>query len=186
MIFAFLIFIGIGIGVFYFVNTGLSKQKVLIVDVLDVVDGRTLEVSSNNVHYRVILAGVGFPQGDEKALVDAAALVSEVAKGKRLHMTVHKEVEGLNYVELKSSNGDSLNELILKQGLARYESIGTGFVGNLVTSENEARNASIGIWDPNRDLFKHMTGAFNPDDEVLSDAPMIDAFESEEERVNRS
>ena len=184
MIFAFLLFIGIGMGVFYFVNTGFTKKKTLLVDVLEVIDGRTLEVSSDNSRFRVILAGVGFPKGDEKALVDAEALVTDVAKGKRLYMVVHKEVEGLNYVELKSSNGDSLNELILKQGLARYESLGGGFIGEMVAAENEARIANLGIWDPRRDLFKHMTGEFNPDDEVLSDAPMIDAFDSEDERAN--
>lgn len=182
MIFAILLFLGVGIGVFYFVNTGISQKKTLLVDVLEVVDGRTLEVSSEHSRFRVILAGVGFPPGDEKALVDAEELVTEVAKGKRLYMVIHKEVEGLNYVELKSANGDSLNELILRQGHARYESTWGGIVGEMLTAENQARNAGIGIWDPRRDLFKHMTGEFNPDEEVLSDAPMIDAFDSGDER----
>jgi len=183
MIFAFLVFLGIGIGVFYFVNSEFMQKKTIMVDVLDIVDGRTLEVSSERAKFRVILAGVGFPPGDAKALVDAETLVREVAGGKRLFMVVHKEVEGLNYVELKSSNGDSLNELLLKEGLARYESMGVGFVGEMVTAESHARNSGIGIWDPNRELFKHITGEFNPDDEVLADAPMIDAFESEDEKA---
>ena len=176
--------IGISVAVLYFVVRSMSTNKRLIVDVESVIDGRTLKVRVNGSVVSVILAGVGFPPNDEKAAFDAIDVVRDIAVGRRLFLEVIKEVQGLMYVTLKSANGDCLNELMLKKGLARYESNGLGYIGTMVSSEAEARSKGIGIWDKNRDLFKHMTGDHISDEDYLGDGAVIDEFDDEEVRSN--
>ncbi len=128
-----------------------------IVDVIGAVDGRTVEVLLNKRKERVMLAGVGFPAGDQKSESDALQAVHDVIVGRRLYMHIHKEVEGCRYVSLKSSNGDCFNSMLLNKGIARYDSTGVGFLADLVEAESIAKNAEIGIWDKNRALFRHLT-----------------------------
>ncbi|MDQ8184142.1 hypothetical protein QEH53_01020 [Pelagicoccus sp. SDUM812002] len=135
-----------------------STTSTIIVDVVGAVDGRTVEVLVNKVKERVILAGIGFPPGDPRSEQDCANVVEEVVMGRRLYMEVFKEVGGCRYVTLKSSNGDCLNEMMLRKGLARYESTGGGFIGSLVEAESQARNGGLGVWDENRALFRHLAG----------------------------
>lgn len=147
--------------IFYFVMRDVSDTTTEIVDVIGVVDGRTVEIMKKGSKERVILAGVGFPPSDQKSQSDCFDIVQDMAVGRRLYMEVYKEVEGCKYVALKSSNGDNLNGILLSKGLARYESTGIGFLGELVSAENEARIKHIGVWDKNRSLYRHLTNTMN-------------------------
>ncbi|EDY85230.1 hypothetical protein VDG1235_4865 [Verrucomicrobiia bacterium DG1235] len=128
---------------------------------------------NNKVKERVILAGIGFPPGDQRSEQDCAAVVQDVVTGSRLYMEVFKETSGCKYVALNSSNGDCLNVMMLSKGMARYESTGVGFIGKLVEAENEARSKGIGVWDKNRALFRHLSGNEQGDPFLDSD---IDEF----------
>ena len=176
--------IGIGVAVLYFVVRSMGTNKQFIVDVQEVIDGRSLKVRVEGRDISVVLAGIGFPPNDEKAVVDAVEIVRDIAIGRRLFMEIYKEVQGLMYVTLKSSNGDCLNEIMLEKGLARYESNGLGFIGTMVSKEATARSKEIGIWDKNRDLFKHMTGDHISDEEYMGDGAMIDEWDDEEIHSN--
>lgn len=158
MVFVFIAAAAVAIAIFYLVLRSANEAKTLIVDVVGVVDGRTIEILTEGQKERVILAGIGFPRGDQKSEQDCLEAVSEVVIGRRLYMVVHREVESCKYVSMKSSNGDCLNVMMLSKGLARYESSGVGFVGELIAAENEARAKGIGVWDKNRALFKHLAG----------------------------
>ncbi|MEM9160190.1 MAG: hypothetical protein AAGB46_14190, partial [Verrucomicrobiota bacterium] len=172
--------IAIGVGVLYFVVRSMGTNREYVVDVIDVIDERTVKVSMEGSSVNVILAGIGFPPNDEKATVDAIEVIREVAVGKRLHMEIFKDVGGLMYVAIKSSNGDCLNDLMLSRGIARYESNGLGYLGSMVSSEAKARNEELGIWDKNRDLFKHMTGEHISDEDYIGEGSVIDEFDDEE------
>ncbi|MDQ8200582.1 thermonuclease family protein [Pelagicoccus enzymogenes] len=150
-----------------------SSTSTMIVDVVGAVDGRTVEVLVNKVKERVILAGIGFPPGDPRSEQDCAEVVEEVVTGRRLYMEVFKEVSGCRYVALSSSNGDCLNEMMLRKGLARYESTGVGFIGKLVEAETFARKEGIGVWDENRALFRHLSGG-------SQDGSSLDAVSAED------
>lgn len=158
MIIGFIALAALAIGLFYMTLRSSSTTHTSIVDVIGAVDGRTVELMNNKVKERVILAGIGFPPGDSRSEQDCADVVQDVVTGRRLYMEVFKEISGCKYVTLKSSNGDCLNVMMLRKGLARYESTGVGFIGDLVQAENEARNAGIGVWDKNRSLFRHLSG----------------------------
>lgn len=158
MVFIFIAAAAAAIAIFYFVLRSASEPRTIIVDVVGAIDGRTIEIMLNGKKERVILAGIGFPRGDQKSEQDCLEAVSEVVVGRRLYMDIHKDVEGCRYVSLKSANGDCLNAMMLSRGLARYESTGVGFVGDLIAAENEARTKSIGVWDKNRALYKHLSG----------------------------
>lgn len=153
MIFGIIATIALSIGVLYHLVGSVGGIRSLDVEVTKVLDGKTLEVSSDSGNRRVILAGIGFPPGDSKSLLDASELVEDLAKGIRFRMEILKEVDGLMYVDLRVSNGDSLNELMLSRGFARFDSRAIGFVSSLLEAENEARNAKLGIWNQTRELY---------------------------------
>ncbi len=158
MVFAIIAAAAAAIALVYFALSSANATKTLIVDVIGAVDGRTIEIMIEGKKDRVILAGIGFPRGDQKSEQDSLEAVNEVVVGRRLLMEVHRDVEGCKYVSLKSANGDCLNAMMLKKGMARYESMGVGFLGDLIAAENEARSRGIGVWDKNRALYKHLAG----------------------------
>ncbi len=176
MVFVFLAFIAIAFAVFYVVHGNASKNKVFLVEVLEAIDGSRLKVNLENKPIMVLLAGIGYPPNDDKAAFDAINTLESMVVGRRFNMEIFKEVQGLMYVDLKSANDDSLNEIMLKKGLARFESHGIGHVPSLMAAETEAKNKAIGIWDKNRDLFKHMTGEALEDESYLSNHGGIDSF----------
>ena len=158
MVFVFIASAAVAIAIFYFVLRSVNETKTFIVDVVGAIDGRTIEIMQEGKKERVILAGIGFPRGDQKSEQDSLDAVNDVVVGRRLYMEILKDVEGCRYVSLKSANGDCLNEMMLSKGLARYESTGIGFVGGLIAAEGEARSKGIGVWDKNRALYKHLSG----------------------------
>lgn len=176
MVLAFIAISALAVGIFYMVLRSSTSSHTLIVDVIGAIDGRTVEVINDGRKERVILAGIGFPPGDQRSEQDCAEVVHDVVVGRRLYMEVFKDVEGCKYVSLKSSNGDCLNAMMLTKGLARYESTGVGFVGDLVEAENKARVSGIGVWDKNRALFKHISG--HGQDDHYADSS-IDEFASD-------
>ena len=163
MVLSFIALAALAVAIFYWVLRSSTSSRTVIVDVIGAIDGRTVEVISDGKRERVILAGIGFPPGDQRSEQDCADVVQDVVVGRRLYMEVFKDVEGCKYVSLKSSNGDCLNAMMLSKGLARYESTGIGFVGELVEAENKARSAGVGVWDKNRALFKHISGQVRGD-----------------------
>ncbi|MBC2605409.1 thermonuclease family protein [Pelagicoccus albus] len=158
MIFGFIIIACIAIGLVFLTLRTSSTTQTAIVDVIGALDGRTVEVMNNKHMERVILAGIGFPPGDSRSESESAEVVQDVVAGRRLYMEVFKEVSGCKYVTLRSSNGDCLNTMMLRRGLARYESAGAGFISELVEAENEARASGVGVWDKNRALFRQVSG----------------------------
>lgn len=157
MVFAFLCLSVAAIGIFYMAIRSTSTKKTAIVDVTGALDGRTIEVICEKRKERVILAGIGFPPGDQKSETDCAEVVQEMIVGRRLFMDLCKDVAGCKYVMIKSSNGDCVNTMMLSKGLARYESTGVGFIGELVEAESVARAKGLGVWDKNRALFRHIS-----------------------------
>lgn len=170
---------GLAVAIGFYLSQSMGNEKKLIVDVLDVIDEQTLTVSVAGEKFRVVLAGIGFPPGDERARVDTFEIVKDVCLGKKLYMLVLKEIDGLKYVNIQSGSGDSLNELILKQGFARYESGGAGFVSNLVAAESEAKLKKIGIWDQHRALFKRISDLGDSVDHLNDAAETEDSYHRE-------
>ncbi|MDQ8204596.1 hypothetical protein [Pelagicoccus sp. SDUM812003] len=164
------------IAIVYMVLHSSNSPKTSIVDVVGYIDGRTVEVIHEKRKERVILAGIGFPPGDQRSEKDCAEVVEDVVVGRRLYMEVHREVEGCRYVSLKSSNGDCLNAMMLSKGLARYESTGIGYIAPLVEAESKAKTAGVGVWDKNRELFKHLSDV--TDDDHYTDSS-VDEFASD-------
>ncbi len=180
MVFAFLAFVAVAIAIFYVVNGSVSKNKIFLVEVLEAVDGRRLKVNLDNKQVVVLLGGIGYPSGDEKAAFDAINTLQSMVVNRRFNMEIMKQIEGLMYVDLKSADGDSLNETLLRKGLARFESHGVGFVSSMMAAETEAKQQAIGVWDKNRDLFKHMTGNPAEDEAYFADHGEMDSFDDED------
>ncbi|MCH6257429.1 thermonuclease family protein [Puniceicoccaceae bacterium K14] len=175
-----LFILGIAVAIAFYLIQSAGSERKLVVDVIDVVDGQTLEVKRDDLTYRVILSGIGFPIGDQKSQTDTFEIVKDICLGKKLYMIINKEADSVKYVNLLSGGGESLNELILKKGFARYESAGVGYLTNLVAAESEAKMKKVGIWDENRDIFNRASDSNNLADH-LSDA-LHDADVYNEER----
>lgn len=174
MIFLVLALTGGAIALLYHSMHSSKSSAKIVVDVVSALDGRTVEVYDGKRKERVILAGIGFPSGDHRSEQDSHDAVHDVAQGRRLYMEIHKEVEGLKYVSLMSANGDCLNAMMLKRGLARYESTGVGYIAALVEAENEARMAGLGIWDKHRALFRQISPEHKASDAIFERAHPYD------------
>ena len=57
-----------------FVSQGLDAKPRLQVKVLDVVDGRSVKVQTKDEIQVVRLGGIGYPNGDERSIVDGLML----------------------------------------------------------------------------------------------------------------
>lgn len=172
MLIATIAVIAAALAILYLISSDDRVAPKIIVDVVGALDGRTVEIALDGKRTRAVLAGIGFPGGDRKSECDCFEAVKEMAVGRRLYMQTHKEVESLKYISLESANGDSVNGLLLSRGLARYESAGAGYIAELIAAEHEARNLGIGIWDPNRALFKHMNGSGAPTEDLFQNASL--------------
>jgi len=177
MVFVFIGAAALAIAFLYAIVRNSGDRKVSIVDVVGAVDGRTVEIMIENRKERVFLCGIGFPRGDNRSEQDCVDTVRETVVGRRLYMEVYREVEGCKYVSLNSSNGDCLNSMMLSKGLARYESSGVGFVGDLIAAESEAKAKGIGIWEKNRALFRNLASS---ESQSLSESIDEIEFASEE------
>lgn len=170
MIIPILLAVGCSIAIGFYLSQSVGEQKKVVVDVIEVIDGQTLAVKDSTGQFRVLLAGIGFPAGDERAALDSLDIVKDVCLGKKFYMVTHKELDGLKYVNLLSGSDESLNELLLKQGFARYASGGVGYISSLVAAESEAKLKKIGIWDKNRELYRNISNSNNENFDQLNDA----------------
>ncbi|MDG2253394.1 MAG: thermonuclease family protein [Opitutaceae bacterium] len=150
------------------------------VQVLEVIDGNSLEVGYEGRNWRVILAGIGFPPGDERALKDAFELIDGIARDGQFRMAVWKEVGWVMYVDLQVLGGDSLNELMLRKGFARFESRGIGLMNSILTAEDEARAAKLGIWNRNRELSRNASNSLSAHGVLGENSRMINQVNEDE------
>ncbi len=174
MIFGIIAIIALSMGALYLFSRNLGENKRMLIEVVDVLNERTLEVISDGVGYRVVLGGIGFPTGDDGALSDAKALIEDIAKGRRFDMEILKEIEGLKYVSIRASSGDSLNELMLKGGFARFDSRAIGFVNSMIEAENEAREKKLGIWNERRAKLRQFSNEFEGKESVDGNSRRVD------------
>jgi len=179
MIFGIIATIALSVGVLYYFVGSFGQRRSHDVQVTKVLDGKTLEIRSKTENRSVVLAGIGFPSGDEKALNDATELVEDIANGRRFRMEILKEVDGLMYVDLRAANGDSLNELMLSRGFARFDFRAIGFVNSMLEAENKARNEQLGIWNQNRQLFRKASNSSEPGGSLAGNARMIDQLDED-------
>jgi endonuclease YncB( thermonuclease family) len=155
MVFGVIGLLAAGLGVLFFVSQGMGAKPRLQVKVLDVVDGKSVKVQTKDEVQVVKLGGIGYPTGDERSIVDGCKLISDLTQGRTFEMEVLNEREGEVYVNLRSLGGESLNELMLSLGFARYSAAGVGFRQNLIAAESKARANRKGIWNSNRELFRN-------------------------------
>ena len=179
MVFGIIAIIAASIGALYYAVGSLGANRVVDVSVTRIVDGNTVEVRSETGTSRVVLGGIGFPLGDEKAARDAFEVLEDIANGRRFQMEVLKEGDGVSYVELKTAIGDSLNRLLLEKGFARFDSRGIGLSNPMQTAESKAREAKRGIWNRNRELFRQASNSQVASDAFEGDARIIDQIEEE-------
>jgi endonuclease YncB( thermonuclease family) len=64
-------------------------------------------------------------------------------------------------VRLYALGGESVNELMLRKGYARYSAMGVGFQEAMLVAEKNAKDNRIGIWDSQRELFRNATSTMN-------------------------
>ncbi len=155
MVFGVIGLLAAGLGVILFVSQGLGAKPRLQVKVLDVVNGKSVKVQTKEDIQIVRLGGIGYPAGDERSIADGCKLISDLSHGRSFEMEVLNERDGEIYVNLRSLGGESLNELMLSLGFARYSAAGVGFRQNLIAAEGKARANRKGIWNSNRELFRN-------------------------------
>jgi len=155
MVFGVIGLLAASIGVLLFVSQGLNAKPRLQVKVLEVVDGKSVRVQAKDETQVVRLGGIGYPDGDERALADGRNLIGDLTHGRTFEMEVLSERVGETYVNLRSLGGESLNELMLSLGFARYSAAGVGFLQPMIAAEGRARANRKGIWNSNRELFRN-------------------------------
>ena len=157
MVFGILATLALGIGSVFFVMQSLNEKRRVRVKVLDVVDETRARVLEEGRECEVVLAGIAYPPGDEKSINDGRWMIETVAKGFFFNMEILKEYQGNRYVTLHALGGESVNELMLRKGYARYSAKGIGFQEAMVEAEKYAKDNRIGIWNSQRELFRNAT-----------------------------
>jgi len=149
-----------GLGMIIYVLQSESAKPRIQVKVVEVVDARSVNVQMGESTTVVKLAGIGYPEGDEHSVEDGKKLIHDLAEGRTFEMEILSEREGERYVNLCSLGGESLNELMLSLGFARYTAAGIGFYAPLMAAEEEARSNRKGLWNANRELFRNAASSF--------------------------
>ena len=72
-------------------------------------------------------------------------------------MEILKEYQDARYVTLYAQGGESVNELMLRKGYARYSAMGIGFQEAMLEAEKYAKDRRTGIWNSQRELFRNAT-----------------------------
>lgn len=155
MVFGVIGLLAAGIGALLFVFQGLSAKPRLQVKVLEVVDGNSVRVRAKDESQVVKLGGIGYPTGDERAIADGRRLIGDLTQGRTFEMEILNERGGETYVNLRSLGGESLNELMLSLGFARYSAAGVGILQTMTAAEGRARANRKGIWNSNSELFRN-------------------------------
>lgn len=155
MVFGVIGLLAAGLGVLLFVSQGLGTKPRLQVKVLEVVDGQSVRVQTKEGVQVVKLGGIGYPTGDERAIADGRKLISDLTHGRSFEMEIVNDRGGNTYVNLRSLGGESLNELMLSLGFARYSAAGVGLLQSMIAAEGRARTNRKGIWNSNRELFRN-------------------------------
>ena len=161
MVFGFLATLALGIGSVFYVMQSLNEKRRVRVKVLDVVDETRVRVLEEGVEREVVLAGIVYPTGDEKSINDGRWMIETVAKEFFFNMEVLKEYQDTRYVTLYALGGESVNELMLRKGYARYSAMGIAFQEAMLEAEKYAKDTRIGIWHSQRELFRNATSTMS-------------------------
>ena len=153
--------IGLGVGSVFFVMQSLNEKRSVRVKVLDVIDESRVRVLEDGRECEVILASIAYPPGDEKSISDGQWMIDTVAKGFFFNMEILKEYQDTRYVTLYALGGESVNQLMLRKGYARYSAMGIGFQEAMLEAEKYAKDNRIGIWNSQRELFRNATSTMN-------------------------
>ena len=127
MVFGILATLALGVGSVFFVMQSLNEKRSVRVKVLDVIDESRVRVLEEGRECEVILAGIAYPPGDEKSISDGKWMIETVAKGFFFNMEILKEYQDTRYVTLYPLGGESVNQLMLRKGYARYSAMGLDF-----------------------------------------------------------
>jgi len=161
MVFGILATLALGIGSLFFVMQSLNEKRSVRVKVLDVIDETRVRVLEEGKENEVVLAGIAYPPGDAKSTSDGKWMIETVAKGFFFNMEILKEYQNSRYVRLYALGGESVNELMLRKGYARYSAMGVGFQEAMLVAEKNAKDNRIGIWNSQRELFRNATSTMN-------------------------
>ncbi len=173
MVFGVIGLLAASLGLVLYVLQSQGAKPRFQVKVLEVVDAMSVNVQFKDETQIVRLGGVDYPEGDERAVIDGQKLIEDLAKGRTFEMEVLREREDEWFVNLRSVGGESLNELMLKLGFARYSAVGIGFIPALVGAEGQARSDRKGIWNSNRELFRSAANSFTEaESEVNQEQPV--------------
>jgi len=164
MVFGILATLALGIGSLFFVMQSLNEKRSVRVKVLDVIDETRVRVLEDGKESEVVLAGIAYPPGDAKSISDGKWMIETVAKGFFFNMEILKEYQDSRYVTLYALGGESVNELMLRKGYARYSAMGIGFQEKMLVAEKYAKDNRIGIWNSQRELFRNATSTMNKAD----------------------
>ena len=151
----------LGIGSLFFVMQSLNEKRSVRVKVLDVIDETRVRVLEEGKEAEVVLAGIAYPPGDAKSISDGQWIIETMAKGFFFNMEILKEYQNTRYVTLYALGGESVNELMLRKGYARYSAMGIGFQEAMLEAEKYAKDNRIGIWNSQRELFRNATRTMN-------------------------
>lgn len=94
MVFGVIGLLAAGLGLLLCVSRRLDAKPRLQVKILDVVDGRSVKVQTKDEVQVVRLGGIGYPDGDERSIVDGRKLISDLTYGRILEMEVLNERKG--------------------------------------------------------------------------------------------
>ena len=121
-------------------------------EVVRVIDGDTIVAIKNGETVKIRLYAVDAPEhrGKQPMWEDAKNMTSDLVLGKSVEIQKHgvdmyQRVVGVVYMD----NGTSLNEELLKRGLAVYAKDyckDQDYCMKLEAAESDARNAGFGLW----------------------------------------
>lgn len=127
-------------------NLTESKSEELTGKVISVSDGDTITIFKDNTQYKIRLNGIDCPEKSQAYGAKAKEFTSELCYGKTVTAIIKEKDRYSRYVaEIILENGDSLNQELVKNGLAwHYKQYSNDSV--LSELEKAAKSQKIGLW----------------------------------------
>lgn len=126
------------------VQVSKAQSQAVVVEVVQVEDGDTLEVLWDQERRTVRLFGIDAPENGQRFFSRARELATALAAGEKVQLLPAGEQDGVLLVRLRLPDSRELNQVMVRNGLAWYvESSGATDLARL---EERAREERRGLW----------------------------------------
>jgi len=121
-----------------------TAQSPVVVEVIQVEDGDTLQVLWDQDRRTVRLFGIDAPENGQRYYSRARELVTALAAGEKVQLIPEGEQDGVLLARVRLPDSRELNQVMVRNGLAWY--VQSSGATDLARLEERAREERRGLW----------------------------------------